>query len=158
MRIACSLAALWLGACAQNPPAPEPPKPPPKPEVPAVKKEADHITVQHVLISFKGSIPKPEVTRSKEEAKKLAAEIFDRARKGEDFAALAQKYSDDDPVGIYSMHNFDAPKQAADEYPRKGMVKAFGDTSFSLDVGGIGMAEYDPATSKYGWHIIKRLK
>ena len=27
-----------------------------------------------------------------------------------------------------------------------------------LKVGEIGMARYDPATSKYGWHIITRLK
>jgi len=25
-------------------------------------------------------------------------------------------------------------------------------------VGGIGMAKYDSETSKYGWHIIKRVK
>ena len=38
------------------------------------------------------------------------------------------------------------------------MVKAFGDVSFGLEVGGVGLAVYDPATSKYGWHIIKRLE
>jgi parvulin-like peptidyl-prolyl isomerase len=38
------------------------------------------------------------------------------------------------------------------------MVKAFGDVSFSLEVGGVGLAVYDPATSKYGWHVIKRLE
>ncbi len=32
------------------------------------------------------------------------------------------------------------------------------DVSFSLNVNEIGMATYDPAASKYGWHIIKRLK
>ena len=38
------------------------------------------------------------------------------------------------------------------------MVAAFGDVGFKLDVGEVGMAPYDPAKSKYGWHIIKRLK
>ena len=45
------------------------------------KKEPAHITVQHVLISFKGSIPKDTVTRTMEEAEKLANEIFERAKK-----------------------------------------------------------------------------
>jgi parvulin-like peptidyl-prolyl isomerase len=37
------------------------------------------------------------------------------------------------------------------------MVKAFGDVSFKLQVNDIGLAEYDPEASKYGWHIIKRI-
>jgi hypothetical protein len=36
-------------------------------------------------------------------------------------------------------------------------VPAFGDVGFSLDVDGIGVAEYDEASSPFGWHIIKRL-
>jgi hypothetical protein len=38
------------------------------------------------------------------------------------------------------------------------MVRAFGDIGFSLEVGGVGLAVYDSAMSKYGWHIIKRLE
>jgi parvulin-like peptidyl-prolyl isomerase len=38
------------------------------------------------------------------------------------------------------------------------MVPAFGNVGFSLAPGEIGMAEYDPRTSPYGWHIIKRLE
>jgi hypothetical protein len=29
---------------------------------------------------------------------------------------------------------------------------------FSLKVGEIGMAEFDHANSRFGWHIIKRLE
>jgi hypothetical protein len=29
---------------------------------------------------------------------------------------------------------------------------------FAISVGNIGMADHDPQTSPYGWHIIKRLK
>ena len=50
------------------------------------------------------------------------------------------------------------PDQSKPEYPREGMVKGFGDVGFSLPVGGIGMAKYDSETSKYGWHIIKRIE
>ena len=34
----------------------------------------------------------------------------------------------------------------------------FGDVGFELEVGEIGMADYDPEKSQYGWHIIKRLE
>jgi peptidyl-prolyl cis-trans isomerase B (cyclophilin B) len=40
--------------------------------------------------------------------------------------------------------------------PRAQMVSGFGDTAFSLEVGKIGIANFDPAASKFGWHIIKR--
>jgi len=121
--------------------------------------EPDRITVQHILISFKGSIPKPSVTRTREEAESLAHEIFERAKKGEDFDALVKEYTDDQHPGIYKMANVDIPPdQSQQEYSRTRMVKAFGDVSFSLPVGGIGLAVFDPETSKYGWHIIKRLE
>jgi hypothetical protein len=38
------------------------------------------------------------------------------------------------------------------------MAGAFGDVGFQLEVGGIGLAEYDPSTSPFGYHIIKRTK
>ena len=123
---------------------------------PAASPEPDRVAVQHILISFKGSIPKPTVTRTKEEAEKLAQEVFDRASKGEDFDALVKQYTDDEYPGIYRMSNIGiTPDPSNQEYSRAGMVKGFGDVSFSLPVGGIGMAEYDPQKSKYGWHIIK---
>ena len=52
-----------------------------------------------------------------------------------------------------------APQQPAQgEWPRRRMVAAFGDTGFPLKVGEIGMADYDPSRSPFGWHVIKRLK
>ncbi len=41
--------------------------------------------------------------------------------------------------------------------PRGQMVQSFGDISFSLKVGEIGIAEYSPTGSKFGWHIIRRV-
>jgi parvulin-like peptidyl-prolyl isomerase len=38
------------------------------------------------------------------------------------------------------------------------MVPAFGNVGFALNVGEIGIADFDPQTSPFGWHIIKRLK
>jgi len=121
--------------------------------------EPDRIEVQHILISFQGAIPNQDVTRTQEEAENLAGEILDRARAGEDFDALVRQYTNDSHPGIYRMaNNGIEPDRDNREYPRGGMVKAFGDVSFSLEVDGIGMTQYDPETSKYGWHIIKRLK
>lgn len=41
---------------------------------------------------------------------------------------------------------------------RDGMVPAFGDVAFSLEVGEVGLAPYDAKSSPFGWHIIKRLE
>lgn len=121
--------------------------------------ETERVTVQHILIAFKGSLPDPKVTRSKEEAEKIALQIFERAKAGEDFAAMVKMYTNDSYPGIYKMTNKGVtPDKSKQEYSRTGMVRAFGDVGFSLEVGGVGLAVYDPATSKYGWHIIKRLK
>jgi len=126
---------------------------------PARPTEPDRVAVQHILIAFKGSIPKATVTRTREEAEKLAQEVFERAKKGEDFDALVKQYTDDEYPGIYRMSNIGiTPDPSKQEYSRAGMVKGFGDVGFSLPVGGIGMAEYDPQKSKYGWHIIKRIE
>ena len=43
-------------------------------------------------------------------------------------------------------------------YKRSDMALSFGDVSFKLDVGEIGMAGFNPELSPYGWHIIKRLE
>jgi hypothetical protein len=119
--------------------------------------EPAHIVVQHILIGFQGSIPGKNITRSRSEAEALAKEILDRAWQGEDFNALVQQYTDDAPPGIYGMANRGATP-ATGEYPRDGMVAAFGNVGFSISPGNISMADYDPKASPYGWHIIKRLK
>jgi parvulin-like peptidyl-prolyl isomerase len=122
------------------------------------RKEPDHVTVQHILIAFKGSIPKDTVSRTQEEAEKLALEIFERAKQGEEFDQLVKDYSDDQYPGVYKMSNFNIePETDQGEFSRSAMVKAFGDVSFGLEVGEIGLAEYSPDESKYGWHIIKRI-
>jgi len=121
--------------------------------------EPDYVTVQHILIAFSGSIPDTAVTRSMDEARLLAEELFERAKSGEDFDTLVKEYTDDSHPGIYKMSNFGIAADAANQvYARDRMVAAFGDVGFPLKVGEIGMASYDPQKSKYGWHIIKRLE
>jgi parvulin-like peptidyl-prolyl isomerase len=124
------------------------------PVAPATPPE--HVQVQHILIGFVGSVRKP-ITRTKEEAKVLAYQVLDRARRGEDFDALVREYTDDSPPGIYGMSGNGVPP-GPEEYPRSKMVPAFGNVGFAISVGNIGIADYDPQASPFGWHIIKRLK
>ena len=118
-------------------------------------KEPDHIQVAHILISFAGA--GTEATRSKADAEKLANDVLARAKKGEDFQQLIKELSDDPGEGIYGMSNHKVRPERG-EYERQGMVPAFGDVGFKLAVNGIGMSAFDPRTSPFGWHIIKRLK
>jgi len=120
---------------------------------------AEHIEVQHVLIGFQGTIPGKTVTRTMAEAEKLANEVLAKARKGEKMDDLVQKYTDDQFPGVYDLaNNGVTPDKSKQEFPRSGMVKGFSDAAFGLSVGNVGIANYDPKTSPFGWHIIKRLK
>ena len=127
------------------------------PPAPATPAEPEHIQVQHCLISFTGKLPGKNVSRSQEEAKKLAYDILARAKKGEDFDALVKQHTDDQHPGIYGMAN-KGVSPASGEYPRQGMVAAFGDVGFKLKVGDVGIADFDEKASPYGYHVIKRVK
>ena len=122
------------------------------------QKEPDRITVQHCLIGFTGSVPGKTITRSKEEAKTLAYSILERAKKGEDFDGLVREYTNDSWPGTYGMANRGVTPASANEYGRDNMVPAFGNVGFKLKVGEIGVADYDPSTSPYGYHVIKRVE
>ena len=102
------------------------------------------------------------MSRTPEEARVLAYDLFEQLKQGAAWETLKQQHSDDrDPGkparGPYPMANTGvARRPGAGE--RGKMVKAFGDVSFSLKVGEIGIANYDPAASKFGFHIIKRVQ
>ena len=125
--------------------------------------QADHIQVQHILIGFKdavgfqGSAPPGAAGRTQEQARTLAYDLYNQAKGGANFDQLVAANTDDSPPGIYGMSNTGV-QPAGDEYPRDGMVPAFGNVGFTLEVGQIGVADYDPRTSPYGYHIIKRIK
>ena len=73
---------------------------PNKPDPEAVKlpagtrTEPEHVVVRHVLVSFEkcGIL---SVTRTEDEAKRLAQRVFDMAKSGHDFGELVRLYSDD---------------------------------------------------------------
>ncbi len=118
----------------------------------------DRVTIQHILIAFDGSASSKKVTRSKTDAQLLAEDLYRRAKSGENFDDLVKEYTDDSVPGVYGMANngveADRNRQI---YERSMMAPAFGDVSFSLGVGEVGLAWYDPNRSKFGWHVIKRI-
>lgn len=105
------------------------------------------IEVSHILI-------KPETTddmtdeqkaEAEEKAKKEAEDIIKKLDKGEDFAALAKKYSDDDAT---------KKKGGSLGYINKGqMVTEFDDAAFGLEKGKYTTS---PIKTEYGYHIIKK--
>jgi hypothetical protein len=121
------------------------------------ERQADTIEVQHLLVAHKGA-GIGGVTRSMEEAELLAAELYAKIRDGADFDALVKEHTDDSHPGIYGMTMVGDGDRNAGVYPRKGMVAAFGDVGWRLNVGEVGVAPFDSRTSPYGWHIIKRTK
>jgi hypothetical protein len=154
--VSLGLLGLVLPACGDDKP---------KSENGSVKQDPsrppDHIAVDHILIAVTN--PQLGVTRSAEDAKRIAYDLLAKLKSGADWDATKAQYSDDRPGpgqpagGPYRLANHGVPT-AAGEHRRGGMVPAFGDVGFKLAVGEIGMADHDPAKSPYGWHIIKRVQ
>lgn len=81
------------------------------------------------------------------------------------FAALQESMRDgtiDQPTFTTRVNELQAEAMASLDAllvsGRDELVPAFGDIGFKLEVGEIGLATYDETTSKYGWHIIKRVE
>lgn len=155
--VGCRMASPTPSASASTAATMVAPTPTPSPTRPPEPVAAEHIKLQHILISFAGKLPRKNVTRSQDEARALANQVFERAKAGEDFDTLVRTYTDDSAPGIYGLSN-SGVAPAAGEFARNRMVPAFGDVGFSLAPVEIGMAAYDPSTSPFGWHIIKRLE
>lgn len=121
------------------------------------ERKADTIEVQHLLVAHKDA-GIGGVTRTKEAAEQLTAELYAKIKDGADFDDLVKKHTDDAHPGIYGMTMVGGGDQGKNIYARKGMVAAFGDVGWRLDVNEVGVAPFDARTSPYGWHIIKRTK
>jgi hypothetical protein len=116
---------------------------------PAVKKDEpkpEWITAQHVLIAYKGAAKCPRnVTRSKEDARKIADEVHAKAVEGKmDFSDIAAMYSDD-PNGKERQGSLGKIKP-------ENVVKAFADVAFALRVDEISPV----VETQFGFHVIKR--
>jgi parvulin-like peptidyl-prolyl isomerase len=107
-------------------------------EVQKAYQEDKTASVRHILLLTQG-----KSAAEKAEARKKIEDILARAKKGEDFAALAKQFSEDpgskESGGLYA------------DFGRGKMVKPFEDAAFSVPVGEIsGVVE-----TAYGYHILK---
>lgn len=118
--------------------------------------DATRVKVQHILIGVQGDLP--GVTRSKEEAEHVAADVFRQVQEGADFTRLMSEHSDDDKVvGVYTMSGT-GEHRPPEIFARQSMVPAFGNVGWRLEVGEVGVAPFDPQASPFGWHLVKRLE
>ena len=101
-------------------------------------KNPKKIKARHILLEVS-----PDASESKEtETKERALSLLKRLKDGEDFAALAKKYSQG-PT---------ASKGGDLGYFTQGkMVKPFEELAFSLKKGELG----GPVKTQFGWHIIQ---
>jgi len=111
---------------------------------PTATATPDEIAAQHLLITYKGAKNAKGSSRSKDDAKKLAQELHDKAAKGADFGELATKHSED-PASKERLGSLG-------KFKRSEMVKAFSEVAFALPVGGLS----EPIETEFGFHVIKR--
>ncbi len=100
-------------------------------------KEAEKRKIDYVIFSNKATPADSDTVRS------LAGQILQRAKSGEDFAALAQTYSEDES-------NRDKGGDLG-FFKRGQMEKPFEDAAFGANPGDI----IGPVRTRYGLHIIK---
>lgn len=108
------------------------------------EKSVGDIKASHILIKSDAADTATDAEKAKaeEEALKIAKSIINKLDAGEDFAALAKKYSDDSSASDGGNLGY---------FNRGEMVAAFEDAAVALKVG-----EYSktPVKTTYGYHII----
>lgn len=103
------------------------------------------ISASHLLVQYAGSqSAKPNIVRSKADARARAEEALRRARAGEDFGALVKEFSDEPGA--------EARAGSLGRFPHHAMVKPFADAAFHLKVGEISNVVESP----FGFHVILR--
>ncbi len=107
-------------------------------EHPDLFKTPEQVRVSHILVMVDPS----KGEKGKKKAKEKIEKIKDRIKKGEDFSALARKYSEGPSKD----------KGGDIGYIQRGqVVKPFEDTAFSLKKGQVS----DIVETRFGFHIIK---
>ena len=101
-------------------------------------KEEESVRASHILIRVDANAD----AATKAKAKATIESVLKRAKAGEDFAKLAQQYSQDGSAAQGGDLNF---------FPRGQMVPEFSNVAFSLKPGQIS----DVVTTQFGYHIIK---
>jgi hypothetical protein len=120
----------------------------PPPLNPSDPESMMELAASNLMLKFVGAEPGRmcagiEVTRTREEALELAAELADRISAGEDFERLAQEYSDG--PNYYRGGNLRIFRAGAYPAPLSNAVKA-------LEIGEVS----DPVETAYGIHLLRR--
>ncbi|MBI3249980.1 MAG: SurA N-terminal domain-containing protein [Deltaproteobacteria bacterium] len=97
------------------------------------------VHARHILFSLSATATDEE----KQKVRTAASEVLAKARAGEDFAKLADKYSQDTASATNGGD--------LGSFQRGRMVKSFEDAAFALSAGEIG----DLVESQFGIHIVK---
>jgi peptidyl-prolyl cis-trans isomerase D len=107
------------------------------------RKKGGSIKASHILVAFEGATrANPEITRSSEEAKKLAQQLYRKARRNpDDFAQLATENSDGPTKATGGDLGF---------FQEGMMTDKFFDFCNRSRVGKIGLVE-----TEFGFHIIE---
>jgi parvulin-like peptidyl-prolyl isomerase len=110
-----------------------------------IARQPTEIGARHILIMHAQSKSKPpNVTRTREEARKRAEEVVIKVTSGANFEELVTEYSDE-PGSAERRGDLGV-------FDRAQMVKPFADAAFSLKVGEVsGIVE-----TPFGFHVIKR--
>ena len=111
--------------------------------------EPKKVKAQHILISYAGASKADGVTRTKEEAEKLAQEILNKAKApGADFTALAKENSDEpgatESGGILEQEVVDGDSSYVEDF-----------TTASLALTEAGQITDQLVKTEFGYHIIK---
>lgn len=101
-------------------------------------KEEESVRASHILIRVD---PNADAA-TKAKAKATIESVLKKAKAGEDFAKLAQQYSQDGSAAQGGDLNY---------FPRAQMVPEFSNVAFSLKPGQIS----DVVTTQFGYHVIK---
>ena len=112
-------------------------------ENPEQMQRPETLRASHLLLSTRNPVTDEEYDDAKKKEKRqLMEKLLERARKGEDFAALAKEYSDDpgsqDKGGEYT-------------FQRGQMVPEFERAALALKTNQIS----DIVTTRFGYHIVK---
>ncbi|MBU7569327.1 MAG: SurA N-terminal domain-containing protein [Flavobacterium sp.] len=110
------------------------------------KKAGASAKASHILVSYAGSkIPNPAITRTKEEAKAKADDLFKQIQANPAILESLVATNSDDQGSLQTRGEYDniVPGQ---------MVKPFNDFVFNSPIGKVGLVE-----TEFGFHIVKVL-